>query len=153
MASQKLRRYFAEYASFHQTPGNQLTHYFGIPMIVLGLLGVLAQLVLIPAPIADYAWFQVDAGLLLWVGAGVWYLTLDQKVVPFYLLLILSMYALARTWSTPLHLGLFFGGWVIQFVGHVRFEKKKPAFTDNLLHLLIGPLWIFSKMIGHRSGH
>ena len=35
--------YFADYASYHQTPGNKLFHRLGIPMIMLTLIGMLAR--------------------------------------------------------------------------------------------------------------
>ena len=41
-------------------------------------------------------------------------------------------------------LGLFAVGWAIQFIGHA-FEGKKPAFVDDLVGLLIGPLFIVAE--------
>ena len=38
-------------------------------------------------------------------------------------------------------LGTFIVGWIIQAIGHI-FEKRRPAFTDNLMQLLIGPLFL-----------
>jgi hypothetical protein len=43
----------------------------------------------------------------------------------------------------PVAVGAFVVGWVFQFVGH-GYEGKKPAFFTNLVHLLVGPLWIVS---------
>jgi uncharacterized membrane protein YGL010W len=40
--------------------------------------------------------------------------------------------------------GLFVVGWVIQFVGHA-FEGRKPAFVDDLVGLLIGPLFLVAE--------
>jgi uncharacterized membrane protein YGL010W len=42
-------------------------------------------------------------------------------------------------------LGLFFVGWVIQFIGHY-FEGKKPAFVDDLVGLLVGPLFVVAEV-------
>jgi uncharacterized membrane protein YGL010W len=39
---------------------------------------------------------------------------------------------------------LFGGGWVFQFIGH-GFEGKKPAFVDDLVGLLIGPLFVVAE--------
>jgi uncharacterized membrane protein YGL010W len=50
-------------------------------------------------------------------------------------------------------LGLFIGGWIIQFVGHA-FEGRKPAFVDDLSSFLIGPLFIIAEaafMLGMRK--
>jgi uncharacterized membrane protein YGL010W len=40
---------------------------------------------------------------------------------------------------------LFFGGWVIQFIGH-GFEKSKPAFMDGVLQILIAPVFILFEL-------
>lgn len=38
-----LKNHFAEYARFHATRGNQACHCFAIPLIVLSILSMLAQ--------------------------------------------------------------------------------------------------------------
>jgi uncharacterized membrane protein YGL010W len=38
-------------------------------------------------------------------------------------------------------------GWVFQFVGHVRYEHRKPAFVDDIAGLLIGPLFVFAELL------
>ncbi|MEW5971468.1 MAG: Mpo1-like protein, partial [Pseudomonadota bacterium] len=40
----------------------------------------------------------------------------------------------------------FVVGWVFQFVGHY-FEKKKPAFVDDVIGLAIGPLFVLAEFI------
>jgi uncharacterized membrane protein YGL010W len=37
--------------------------------------------------------------------------------------------------------GLFVIGWIIQFVGHY-YEGRKPAFVDDVMGLVIGPLFV-----------
>jgi len=41
--------------------------------------------------------------------------------------------------------GLFVVGWIIQFVGHY-FEGRKPAFVDDLVGLIIGPLFVAAEL-------
>ncbi|MDO4593253.1 MAG: DUF962 domain-containing protein, partial [Comamonadaceae bacterium] len=41
--------------------------------------------------------------------------------------------------------GLFVVGWIIQFVGHY-WEGRKPAFMDDIVGLLIGPLFVLAEM-------
>ena len=43
--------------------------------------------------------------------------------------------------------GLFVGGWILQFVGHA-FEGKPPSFFSNPLFLLVGPWWWLLKILG-----
>jgi uncharacterized membrane protein YGL010W len=42
--------------------------------------------------------------------------------------------------------GGFFIGWVFQFIGHY-FEGRKPAFVDDLVGLLIGPLFVVAEVL------
>ena len=41
-------------------------------------------------------------------------------------------------------IGLFAVGWVIQFVGHY-YEGRKPAFVDDVMGLLVGPLFVVAE--------
>ena len=39
--------------------------------------------------------------------------------------------------------GIFVVAWILQFIGH-KIEGKKPSFFQDLVFLLIGPLWTLS---------
>ena len=38
-------------------------------------------------------------------------------------------------------------GWVWQLIGHQVFEKRRPAFVDNIIQLLIGPLFFAAEIL------
>lgn len=38
-------------------------------------------------------------------------------------------------------MGLFFGGWVLLFLGH-KLEGNNPAFFQGPIYFLVGPLWV-----------
>jgi uncharacterized membrane protein YGL010W len=40
---------------------------------------------------------------------------------------------------------LFVGGWIVQLFGHA-FEGRKPAFVDDLVGLLIAPLFVVAEV-------
>src|SRR5260221_9865839 len=40
-----------------------------------------------------------------------------------------------------LALAIFFVGWALQFLGH-KYEGMKPAFFDDVMQLIIGPLFV-----------
>lgn len=42
-------------------------------------------------------------------------------------------------------IGLFTVGWVLNLVGHKYFEKNAPAFRDDPLSFIAGPVWDFKK--------
>lgn len=132
----RLLRYFEDYASYHTTIGNQNTHLVGIPMIMLGLLGLLQLVPLGP----------LNLGILLWLGATLFYIVLDVRLGTIFSLIVLGFYGAATILPWSVHIVLFLLGWAIQLVGHKVYEKNNPAFFKTIEHLLIGPLWIFVKV-------
>ncbi len=56
-------------------------------------------------------------------------------------LVLLYTFGLFVAW--PWAIAAFVAGWILQFVGHA-YEGKSPAFLTNLVHLLVGPLWVAS---------
>ncbi len=41
----------------------------------------------------------------------------------------------------------FAGGWVLNILGHSVYEKKKPAFADDPLSFVAGPVWDAKQLI------
>jgi uncharacterized membrane protein YGL010W len=150
----KLDARFQDYAQYHRTGGNQLTHIFGIPLIVIAVLGWLSSVWIVSpeawqaagAPLAFIRW---DLAVATIAAVTLWYSTLNWRLgLPFGLVLY-GMYWIGRTLPNSACWGFFIGGWILQGVGHAVYEKKSPAFTKNIEHLLIGPIWIFAKLTGH----
>ena len=137
----------AFYAAYHRNKWNVATHFVGIPAIIIGLLVPLGWIR------ADVSGIPLTGALLLIVAVAVYYLLLDTRlaftilvfIVPaFYVADILSR--MAWTPSIAWFLTLFVGGWIFQLIGHSVFEKRKPAFVDNLIQLLIGPLFLVAEV-------
>lgn len=135
-----LKAHFANYAAHHGTAGNKLCHSIGIPIIVLSLFAMLSKVTLVP--LGD---FNLTLAETLLVAVTLYYVTLDAP-------LALMMFAVTAFLLVPARLlpvlptvGLFVFGWILQFIGHYVYEKRSPAFYDNLVHLLVGPLWILAK--------
>src|SRR4051794_40702908 len=96
----KLEAYFADYAQFHETQGNQWTHAVGIPMILLAVL----------------SWSSHLTGLAesIIAAASIWYLYLDWRYgLPFLAVLVGALYT-ARGFSLQATWILFVLGWVLQ---------------------------------------
>lgn len=141
--SQALRSHFDDYAAFHRTAGNKICHSFGIPIIVLASLALLARV-----PLFTTLGFTVTLAEVLIVAFVGYYLTLDVPLAG----LMLAGYAVldaAGRFIPPLSaLGLFVCGWILQGVGHWVYEKNSPAFFRNFVHLAVGQLWILAKAVG-----
>jgi uncharacterized membrane protein YGL010W len=136
----------SQYASYHRDRRNIATHLVGIPMIVLGVEALLSRASLaqhgLPLTLAH-------AGTL---AALAFYFAVDRRygfAMAAFLAVSLWVGTCVAAWSTAAWLlgsaSLFVGGWVVQFVGH-GFEGKKPAFVDDLVGLLIGPLFVVAEI-------
>ena len=144
-------RWLGNYAEDHRNGLNQIIHWICVPVIVWT---VIAALWVIPVP-AGIAKPGLWAGLAL-VGAMAFYLRLSRVLA--FAMLIAFAALMALTWwlydalgATALlwtAIGVFVAAWVGQFIGHI-FEGKRPSFLTDLAYLLIGPLWLMSKLLRH----
>jgi uncharacterized membrane protein YGL010W len=137
-----IEEFFADYASHHRTLGNKWFHRFGIPMIMLTLLGMLARVELVRVG----AW-AVDAAMLLIAVSTIWYVALEWRLGIVMALVAVGMYLVGRALPMSVNIAFFVLGWIFQFIGHSVYEKRQPAFFKNVTHLLIGPLWILNDVI------
>jgi len=120
-----------DYAGYHRDRRNRVMHEIGIPLIVLGVAALmrLAHVGLL------------DLALVAVVATSIYYIRLVGTLAVPAILGLFAIYVLSLFVSWPWAIGAFLAGWVFQFVGHA-YEGKSPAFLTNLVHLLIGPLWI-----------
>jgi uncharacterized membrane protein YGL010W len=143
-----LTQQLTQYAAYHRDRRNIATHFVGIPMIVLALAVLLSR----PAWTVAALPFSLSPAWVLFVASVLYYLVLD---VPMALMMaFISALSLAFgqwvaaqslfTWLA-VGIGLFVLGWVIQFVGHMAYEHRKPAFVDDLIGLMIGPLFLLAE--------
>ena len=61
------------------------------------------------------------------------------------ILLIPTCFFVPGFWKIPL--GLFVGGWILQFIGHY-FEGKPPEFFKDWRFLFVGLRWWMKKVLG-----
>lgn len=145
----------AQYACYHRDRRNIVTHLVGIPLIVIAIVTLLSRPTLFAiGPVS------VTPALLVTLAAVAYYIRLDGKLGALMAILLgaclwvglniaQSSTAIWLSWG----IGMFVVGWVWQFVGHY-FEGRKPAFVDDLVGLVIGPLFVVAEvvfMLGLRS--
>ncbi len=134
------------YATYHRDRRNIATHFVGIPLIVFAVGALLARPALALGPLT------LTPGWLAWAAAALWYLTrglpgLGVAVASATAVLVGLGHTVAGgsvgqwlTWGV----GSFLLGWIIQFVGHY-YEGRKPAFVDDLVGLLVGPMFVVAE--------
>ncbi len=125
----------AHYGASHQNPSNELIHFIAIPMIVFSLIGVLH-------------WLHPNLALIAIAASIVYYARLSTLfMVVMTLAAALSLYVAGLLGDAllPVSVAIFVLSWIFQFIGH-RIEGKKPSFFEDLQYLLIGPLFVLSRL-------
>ncbi len=148
-----LDQYLDAYALSHRNPLNQVIHVICVPAIFFASLALLWMVPVgrfIPGVPADIATW-INLATLLMLPAGLFYLSLS-----------LGSFAVGAIWTglsvllilaiQHAHLPLFaiaatvwVLAWLAQFYGH-HVEKAKPSFADDILFLLVGPLFVQQKL-------
>ena len=143
----KLEKLLSQYAAYHLDRKNVITHFIGIPMIVFSIICLTARA---EFTVANYS---VTLALVILLFSTLYYLSLDLIFGLAMAVLFAVAYPVALhiagypvlTWLI-LSIGFFVVGWIFQFVGHF-YEKKKPAFVDDLVGLAIGPLFVLAEVV------
>jgi uncharacterized membrane protein YGL010W len=140
----------SQYAEYHRDRRNIVTHFFGIPLILLSLGVLLAR------PQLSLGGQEFTLALPAFLVSTLWYvtrghLTLGIAVSALNALLLVLGHQLAvaaggtiawLSWGV----GLFAAGWVLQFIGHY-YEGRKPAFVDDVVGLLVGPMFVVGEWL------
>jgi uncharacterized membrane protein YGL010W len=137
----------ARYAAYHRDRRNIATHMIGVPLIVVAVEILLSRPHIVVGPVA------CTPAMLLSVATALFYLRLDVAIGALMALLLgLAVWAGLHVAALPTGawlaagLGGFVIGWIIQLVGHI-YEGRKPAFVDDIVGLLIGPLFVVAEIL------
>lgn len=148
--------WFSEYSAYHQNATNRRIHMVAVPAIMLSLMALLWQ-VKLPVPGLGWpAWSNLGVALI--AGGIYFYTTMRSRLVLgmmciaslLFLGIILWMESsgLSGLQLSLLWTAVFVLAWIAQFIGHSRFEHKKPSFFNDLLFLFVGPPWVFAEVLG-----
>ena len=136
----RLDALLADYGSYHRTRGNLVCHAVGVTLIVYGVLAMLGRI-----SFGGTSWTAAEA---LIAAAFFFYLTLSVPLALTMLGESVVLDLLARAvadWRVGL--AAFVVGWIFQGIGHARYEKNAPAFLKNLLHLMVGPIFLWNEVL------
>lgn len=133
-----LTDHLTHYATYHRDRRNIVTHFVGIPMIVVAVSTLLAR------PVFEVAGMPLSPAAIYSALVALFYLRLDLRF-GLAMTLVLGISLAIGQWLGAQDtgvwlgwgLGLFVVGWIIQFIGHY-YEGRKPAFADDLFGLVVG---------------
>ena len=142
-------QWFSLYGESHQNKTNKKIHYFCVPLILYNVLGIADAVSQSP-----YLDLPISLTLPLLIGGGLFYLLLNWKLGVVALATCYAMVVSLRFFPDPatqlyFHGASFVVAWIFQFIGH-KIEGKKPSFLNDIVFLLIGPLWIIDQWTGHK---
>ena len=140
-----------QYAQYHRDRRNIATHLLGIPLIFTAIALWLVF------PLGRWAPYGITAAWAMWALTSFWYLTRQAPLLGLATsavngLLVALAHTLAEqapAWGLAawqLAGIMFVVGWVFQFVGH-GFEGRKPAFVDDIVGLLVGPMFVVGELL------
>ena len=140
-----------QYAHYHRDRRNIATHLLGVPLIFMAIGIMLTQPEWVVGDrVVSPAWLVWGLTSLWYLSRGNFLLGLATTVVNG--LLIALAHELApmaaplglQVWQ--LGLAIFVVGWITQFVGHY-YEGRKPAFVDDIVGLLVGPMFVVGEVL------
>ena len=145
--------FIAEYAESHQNHTNQIIHMVCVPAIFIATLALFWYLPVgrflpgVDATLAPYL-NAATLGSLLMLG---YYARISRHALLVggaWTLVSLVLIAAAYAAGWPVFwiaLATWIAAWAVQFYGH-KVEGAKPSFADDLVFLLIGPLFVQQKL-------
>tara|TARA_B100000927_G_C16229229_1_gene374725 strand:- start:36 stop:482 length:447 start_codon:yes stop_codon:yes gene_type:complete len=138
--------YLEKYGESHTNSTNILIHKIFVPLIMFSVIGILWAI-----PTSETLPWYLNFGMLLVAAALAFYATMGLRILlPMIVIVSPMIYGNYILSSSPLflrlNLAIFVISWIFQFVGH-KIEGKKPSFIEDLLFLLVGPVWVFYPLI------
>ncbi len=147
-----LSEFLAEYSKSHRNTLNQVIHMICVPVIFFCSLGLLWAV-----PVGQ--WLGLDAGPARWLNGATLF---ALPALIFYAVMSVGSLLAMTIWFAVSLAGiiaieqsglslvtvsasLWLAAWVGQFYGH-KVEGAKPSFADDLVFLLIGPLFVMEKL-------
>lgn len=136
------------YASHHQNPKTQQTHWIGVPLITFSLLVLLGCVkIIIPGIFQTNLACIATLALLVYYARLNWLLAL--AITPLLLLLLwLASWITSNgpnTLASWIFIITFISGWTLQLYGHY-ISDEKPAFITQISQIFIAPLYLMAEI-------
>lgn len=139
VAGKTLDQWLAEYSLSHQHRINRAIHIVCVPAILFAVVALLWGVHALGLRVAYFAMILVAP----------FYVSLGWKATGIIAVQLLICVLILSFWprSVPLlatAVWIFGAAWIGQFVGHA-IEGRRPKFLQDVMFLLIGPLWVVLK--------
>lgn len=152
-----LERHLVFYGSYHNNAVNIGIHMVCVPIILMTSFLLAANSgVLVPLP--PYLTLEYLPLNMCTIGSIIWggfYVLMEPVAGSLLCAICLGMaaadnyfYSVDAKTSTTIAGGIFAVAWILQFLGHGKFEGRAPALLDNLMQaLLLAPLFVWLELL------
>ncbi|KAF2727151.1 DUF962-domain-containing protein [Polyplosphaeria fusca] len=153
-----LKQQLIFYASYHREPRNIAIHLACVPALLFTgfLFGTNTPSLRTPKFLSSLR-LPLNLGTLASLTYTTLYLLLSPNLAGATLVpILLSLSALGNTLTSRYNrarvngvaVGVHVVSWVMQFIGHGRFEGRRPALMDNLVQaLFLAPLFVWYEVL------
>lgn len=156
MDKRPIDRLFDAYAGSHTNPINIGIHWVCVPLIAFSILGLIWSI-----PFPRLAFLGSFNGYFNWasilIAVIIYYYFRLSPMLSYFMIITVGIFSFFIVQLEYWALGdgpalwvsclvIFVVAWLGQFLGHIV-EGKKPSFLKDLTFLLIGPLWLWSKVL------
>ncbi|KAF2099688.1 DUF962-domain-containing protein [Rhizodiscina lignyota] len=150
------------YGSYHHNPVNVWIHIVCVPIILMSILLLLTNTPSLPLPSwLSFPHLPLNVGTFGAVLYSSLYILMEPVVGGLMAPLIIGGTAyshyLTQTYGKPVNIAatvIQAISWILQFIGHGKFEGRAPALLDNLVQaLFLAPFFVFFEvmfMLGYR---
>lgn len=137
------------YYIHHTKRLTKVSHFFGVPCIILGL-----QILLSWVPIPLFFMHPVSLAWIAVMTLLIYYLILDVRLALITSLFLIPLTYLAAVISQDkfnffafsLFCIFFLVGWAAQFIGHY-YEGSKPAFLSHFYQVFVAPIFLVAELV------
>ncbi len=147
-------KHLLQYTENHQNPTNVLIHWISVPLIAFAILGLVWSIPMQLSFLGKYKGYFNFASIM--IGVVMYYYIRLSPLLSYamFLTIVVFSYCIVQLeyWEQAggpamwmVCLFLFIAAWIGQIVGH-KIEGKKSSFLTDLKFLLIGPVWLWSKL-------
>jgi uncharacterized membrane protein YGL010W len=149
LLSSYFRRLLPDYVEYHRAPWNCAMHVVGILSLFLATS--------LPLDL----WFitvlgiRINTAFIALVPVLIFWLVLDLELGAMILGIVIALFAVTTMilnhlttvgmWSLTAVLTVI--GVSSLIIGHLMFERRRPAMVDNPTHLLVGPMFVMAKLV------
>lgn len=153
----KFQKFFFDYGRYHRNPVNIIIHLIFIPIITLTFFLMFDYL---SFKILDLKFNIFYIIYLFWVPIYIYtdfitgFITSAMYPILYFYTKQINCEILGLSYIHSIIL-LHIFAWIIQFIGHGVFEKRKPALMDNPILMFNAPVFVLIEILywlGYRNG-